>query len=150
MSTQYTLAIIKPNAVKNKHAGVIISQIEKAGFVIKKLYLTKLSLAEAQAFYKEHAKRFFYNDLCVYMSSGSVIAMVLQKDNAVEAFRALIGDTDPKQAKVGTLRYQFGTSIDRNAIHGSDAEVTAKGEIDFFFTQREFVKHFPANRVFPS
>lgn len=138
MSKTYTLAIIKPNAVKNKHTGSIISRIEKEGFRIKQLHLTQLSLTEAQAFYKVHAERPFYQDLCNYMISGPVITMALQKDDAVEDFRTLIGATDPKQAKEGTLRSQFGTSIDHNAIHGSDAHLTAQQEIAFFFAQRSW------------
>ena len=138
MNELYTLAIIKPNAVKNHHAGSMIQQIEKANFTIRQLSLTHLSIAEAQAFYKIHEDKFFYHDLCTYMSSGAVIVMVLQKENAIQGFRDLIGNTDPKKASPNTLRSQFGTSIDHNAIHGSDSEATAKQEIDFFFARRNF------------
>lgn len=136
MSQQYTLAIIKPTPIKNKQVGPIIDRIEKKGFVIKQLQLTQLSLTQAQTFYKEHAHRPFYNDLCNYMISGPVIPMILEKENAVEDFRSLIGPTDPKDAKPGTIRRDFGVSIDDNSIHGSDGQTTAEKEIAFFFPQK--------------
>lgn len=137
MPTQRTLAIIKPTAVYHHHTGPIIHQIEKKGFTLKQLHLTQLTLAQAQTFYKVHAQRFFYDSLCNYMSSGPIVVMVLEKENAITSFRELIGPTDPSQAPNNTIRKQFGTSIDHNAIHGSDAEETAQTEISFFFAQRE-------------
>ncbi|MEM7173882.1 MAG: nucleoside-diphosphate kinase [Bacteroidota bacterium] len=137
MKNTHTLAIIKPYTLKDNHAGPIITQIQQAGFTIHNLYITHLSLTQAQAFYKIHQDKFFYYDLCTYMSSGPVMVMMLEKENAVQDFRDLIGATDPSQAKPDTIRAKFGRSIDHNAIHGSDAEDTARQEIAFFFAGKD-------------
>lgn len=137
MNIQQTLAIIKPLAIKEKHTGAIIKAIEEQDFVIKALLHTQLSLTNVQSFYSEHSERSFYDSLCYYMSSGPVRIMVLEKENAVVDFRRLIGDTDPNKAEEGTLRKQFGTSIEQNAIHGSDSINTAQREILFFFKQQK-------------
>jgi len=131
--TERTLAIIKPNTVKAQHSGSIITQIERAGFTVQAIKKHHLTLAEAQEFYKVHATRPFYQDLCTYMASGPVVIMVLEKKTAIRDYRNLIGVTDPAQANPHTLRSQFGTSIDHNALHGSDATETAQAEIKFFF-----------------
>lgn len=130
---EHTLAIIKPDAVKAQYSGAIIERIEKAGFNIQQITKKKLSKAEAKIFYNVHKERPFYDDLCTYISSGPIIVMHLSKKNAIASYRELIGATNPDEAEKGTIRAQFGTSIDRNAIHGSDAPETAKQEIEFFF-----------------
>ncbi len=133
MNMEKTLAIIKPSAFKTGLSGAMIDQIEKAGFTIDVIVSIRMSLELVKEFYDVHVARPFYDDLCAYMSSGTVLVMVLEKDNAVEDFRTLIGATDPAKAAPNTLRSQFGTSIDYNAIHGSDSLETASREIDFFF-----------------
>ncbi len=134
----HTLAILKPTAVKEAHTGEMIVHIEKAGFTIKQLLLTKISLEEAKSFYSIHAQRPFYLDLCSYMSSGPVVAIVLQKENAVLDFRTLIGDTNPATAAPDTLRALYGKSIDHNAVHGSDSDDNAAIEISFFFDNKVY------------
>ena len=133
MKQELTLAIIKPLAIKKGYTGPIITQIEKAGFEIKVIVSLWLSEADAQNFYAIHAKKPFYERLCKYISSGKIIVLALQKENAIQDFRTLIGSTEPSQAAEGTLRKQFGEDINHNAIHGSDGPATAKQEIEFFF-----------------
>ncbi len=129
-----TFGMIKPSTVKDKKVGQIIHIIEDNDFDILELKLTKMSYDEACKFYYIHRDRPFYKDLCEYMSSGPVVAMVLQKDAAVVAsFRELIGATNPSDAKAGTIRKLFGKSIDENAIHGSDSDDNAAAEYKFFF-----------------
>jgi nucleoside-diphosphate kinase len=129
-----TLTIIKPDAVKDGHTGGIINDIIAAGFKVKAMKLKQLSAAEAGAFYAVHKERPFYNDLVNYMISGPVVPMVLEKDDAVQSFRTLIGATNPANAEAGTIRQKYGKSIESNAIHGSDSDENAAIEASFFFS----------------
>ena len=137
-STQHTLGIIKPTAVTQRHIGDIIKYIERAGFRIRALELTKLSIKDGKAFYEVHSQKPFYEELYTYISSGEVVAMALEKENAVADFRQLIGATDPLQAAPGTIRKDFGVSISENAVHGSDSPENAEKEIAFFFPRRSW------------
>jgi len=134
-----TLAIIKPDSVGNNVIGEIISHITKAGFKVKAMKLTKLSPEQAGNFYAVHKERPFYQDLVDYMTSGPVVPLSLEKENAVEEFRKLIGATDPTKADEGTIRKIFGKSIENNAIHGSDSDENACNETTFFFSSCERV-----------
>ena len=128
-----TLAIIKPDAVKKRVVGKIIQRIEEEGFFIsgmKQLYLTK---EEAQGFYAVHKEKPFFGNLTDFMSSGDVVVMVLEREEAIAHWRKTMGVTDPSKAEPGTLRHSFGFSVERNACHGSDAPETAKWEIDYFY-----------------
>lgn len=136
MSRQ-TFTMIKPDAMKNGHAGAIIDRIIKEGFNIVALKMTKLSADKAGEFYAIHKERAFYKELVEFMSSGPIIAAILEKDNAVTAFRDLIGATNPAQAAEGTIRKLFATSVGENAVHGSDSNENAKIEGDFFFSNLE-------------
>lgn len=129
--------MIKPDAFGAGNTGAIIKIIEEAGFKIVAMKKTRLSPAKAGKFYEVHKERPFYKDLCEYMSSGPIVPMILEGDNAVEAFRTLIGATDPTQAAPGTIRNLFAKSIEANAIHGSDSDENAKIEGDFFFSELE-------------
>ena len=131
--------MIKPDAVANKHTGAILDQIIKAGFNVVAMKLTRLTPETAGAFYAVHKERPFYGELVKYMSSGPIVAAILEKDNAIEDFRKLIGATDPAKAAPGTIRALFAKSIDANAIHGSDSDANAKIEGDFFFNMMERV-----------
>jgi len=135
-----TFIMIKPDAVKNKHVGDILARIEKEGFKILGLKYLKLGKVDAEQFYKVHAARPFYNDLCSYMSSGPVVAAALERDNAVKHWRDVIGATDPKEAAKGTIRQLFAESKEANAVHGSDSDDNAALEISFFFKDYEIVK----------
>lgn len=132
-----TLAIIKPDAVAKNAIGGIIEKIQGAGFKVNALKLTKLSAVQAGAFYEIHKERPFYNDLIAYMTSGPVVPIALEKENAVEEFRKLIGATDPLKAEEGTIRKIYGVNIEANAIHGSDSDENAHNEILFFFSASE-------------
>ncbi len=134
---QKTLTIIKPDAVARCYAGEILAQMEKNGLVIKALKMLKLSREQACEFYIVHHKRPFYDDLTDYMSSGPVIAAVLEGDNAIDKVRSLLGATDPNEAEAGTLRAQFGQNRQENAIHASDSPESADFEIPFIFSQLE-------------
>ena len=134
-----TFAIIKPDAVGRGLAGDIIKRIEQSGLKIRAMRLTQLSLPQAERFYEVHKARPFYNDLCAYMTSGPVIVMALEGDNAIIRWRELMGATDPKKANAGTLRADFGENIERNAVHGSDAPETAAQEVPFFFSSLDLV-----------
>lgn len=129
--------MIKPDAMKNGHAGAIIDRIIKEGFKIVALKMTKLSADKAGEFYAVHKERAFYRELVEFMSSGPIIAAILQKENAVTAFRDLIGATNPAQAADGTIRKIFATSMGENAVHGSDSDQNAMIEGDFFFSNLE-------------
>jgi nucleoside-diphosphate kinase len=131
--TERTLSIIKPDAVQAGHAGAILSRLEKAGFRIVALGMRSLSRAEAEGFYHVHRERPFFPDLCAFMSSGPCIAMVLEGEGAIARLREIMGATDPAKAAPGTIRKDLGTSLGRNAIHGSDAPETAAFEIGYFF-----------------
>lgn len=137
--TEKTLAIIKPDSVEKRVIGEIIRKIEEAGFNILAIKFTKLTEKQARSFYEVHKERHFYLDLVKYMTSGPIVAIALEKDNAVEEFRKLIGNTDPTKAEPGTIRKLFGTNIEKNAIHGSDSAENAEKEILFFFTKSELV-----------
>jgi nucleoside-diphosphate kinase len=133
----HTFTMIKPDAVGAGNSGAIIKMIEEAGFYVMAVKKTKLSQERARKFYAIHKERPFYQDLCNYMSSGPIIAMILSKDNAVADFRTLIGATDPSNAAPGTIRQLFATSIEANAIHGSDSDENAIIESGFFFSELE-------------
>ena len=128
-----TLSIIKPDAVERNLSEEIKNEFKKKGFNILKEKKVKLEKAEAEKFYQIHQSKPFYNDLCEYLSSGPIIAMILEKENAVAENRKLMGATDPKKAEDNTLRKKYGISIDKNSVHGSDSVDNAKIEIDFFF-----------------
>jgi nucleoside-diphosphate kinase len=137
MITNRTFTMIKPDAVQNGHSGAIIDHIIKAGFRIVALKYTRLSAETAGKFYEVHKARPFYGDLVSYMSSGPIIAAILEKDNAVEDFRKLIGATDPSKAEAGTIRKMYAQSIEANAVHGSDSDENAGIEGNFFFSMLE-------------
>ena len=130
---EHTLSIIKPDAVERNLSEEIKNEFKKKGFNILKEKKVKLEKAEAEKFYQIHQSKPFYNDLCEYLSSGPIIAMILEKENAVAENRKLMGATDPKKAEEGTLRKKFGVSIDKNSVHGSDSLENAKIEVNFFF-----------------
>ena len=137
--TNRTFTIIKPDSVRKGNFGKILSKVEAGGFRvlgIKKVFLTD---RQAKAFYAVHAERPFYGDLVKYMTSGPVYVAALERDGAVPALRKLMGATDPKKADQGTIRAEFGESIEQNAIHGSDSDENAKVEISFFFAESELV-----------
>jgi len=136
MSKQ-TFTMIKPDAMKNGHAGAIIDRIIKEGFKVVALKLTKLSAEKAGEFYAIHKERPFYGELVQFMSSGPIIAAILEKENAVASFRDLIGATNPAQAAEGTIRKLFATSVGENAVHGSDSDANAIIEGNFFFSGLE-------------
>lgn len=131
---EQTLSIIKPDAVERNLSEEIKSEFEKSGFNILKEKKIKLEKSDAEKFYKVHQTKPFYNDLCDYLSSGPIVVMALEKENAVTDNRKLMGATDPKNAESGTLREKYGISIDKNSVHGSDSVENAKIEINFFFT----------------
>ncbi len=131
---QQTLSIIKPDAVAADKVGPIIATIEAAGLHVVAMKMTRITKDQAAIFYAVHKDRPFYRSLIEFMSSGPIVAMVLEGDNGVDAYRKLMGATDPAKALPGTLRKEFGTSLDRNAVHGSDSLENAKKEISFFFT----------------
>ena len=130
---EQTLSIIKPDAMERSLDGEIKLMFEKDGFKIAKEKKIQLAKHEAEQFYKVHETKPFYNDLCEYLSSGTIMVMILEKENAVLANRKLMGATNPKDAEEGTIRKKFGISIDKNSVHGSDSVENAKIEIDFFF-----------------
>jgi nucleoside-diphosphate kinase len=137
MKTNQTFTIIKPDAVANGHTGAILSKIAEAGFRFKALKMTRLSQTAAEAFYAVHNERPFFNNLVSFMASGPIVVAVLEKDNAVDDFRTLIGTTDPEEAAEGTIRKSFASSVGENAIHGSDSDENAVIEIAFHFTESE-------------
>ncbi|HEX6772670.1 MAG TPA: nucleoside-diphosphate kinase [Acidobacteriaceae bacterium] len=139
MSSQRTFSIIKPDAMRKGYAGAILAEFDKAGFqivAIKKLFLSK---SQAEGFYQVHAQRPFFDSLTTFMSNGSIIALVLEKQNAIADLRKLMGATNPANAEEGTIRKKFADSIEENAIHGSDAEDTAAFEIGYFFAGLELI-----------
>lgn len=129
--------MLKPDAIENGHMGKIIDMIINAGFSIKAMKYTRLSEAQAKAFYEVHAERPFYGELVEYMTSGPIVAAILEKENAVADFRALIGATDPAEAAEGTIRKAYAESKGRNAVHGSDSDENAEIEGKFHFTAAE-------------
>jgi len=139
MATNRTFTMLKPDAIENGHAGKILDMIIQKGFKIKAMKYTHLSEDQAKKFYEVHAERPFYGELVEYMTSGPIIAGILEKDNAVADFRALIGATDPAEAAEGTIRKYYAESKGRNAVHGSDSDENAAIEGVF---------HFAANEIF--
>ena len=139
-----TLAIIKPDAVNDNHVGEIIAMINKAGFKIKALKLMKLSESAAKAFYEIHKDKPFYDELVEYMTSGPCVPIALEKENAVEDYRKLIGATNPTNAAEGTVRKLYAKSVQFNAVHGSDSDENAVREIAFFFSSKELIENYPA------
>jgi nucleoside-diphosphate kinase len=130
---EQTLAIIKPDAVKKKIIGKIIERIEDEGFEIRNMKLVHLSKEEAKGFYIVHKDKKFYDSLTDFMSSGEIVVMLLESENAIAHWREVMGATDPALAKPGTIRRTFGFSVERNAVHGSDSPTTAAWEIKYFF-----------------
>ncbi len=137
MATNKTFTMIKPDAVADGNIGAITKMIQEAGFTINAMKLTKLSKETAGKFYEVHKERPFYDDLCTYMSSGPIVAMILSKENAVADFRKLIGATNPAEAEEGTIRKLYAKSIEANAVHGSDSDENAAIEGNFFFSSLE-------------
>ena len=137
MATNRTFTMIKPDAVKNGHIGNILAMITNAGFKIVSLKLTQLTVADAKAFYAVHSERPFYGELVDFMSSGPIVAAILEKENAVSDFRTLIGATNPADAAEGTIRKLYATSMGENAVHGSDSDENAAIEGAFHFAGRE-------------
>ena len=132
-NTEQTLSIVKPDAVERNLENQIKEMFRNKGFLILKEKKIQIEKSEAEKFYKVHETKPFYNDLCSYLSSGPIVVMVLEKEGAVLGNRELMGATDPKHAKEGTIRNKYGISIDKNSVHGSDSVENAKIEIDFFF-----------------
>ena len=137
MATNRTFTMIKPDAFGANNTGNILAMIEAAGFRLVAAKVTRLSEERAGQFYEVHKERPFYKDLCSYMSSGNIMAVILEKENAVEDFRKLIGATNPKDAEAGTVRAKYGASIEANAVHGSDSDENAQIEGNFFFSRLE-------------
>lgn len=137
MTTNRTFTMIKPDAVENGHIGAILEKITAAGFKIVAMKFTQLSKRDAEAFYAVHSERPFFGELVQFMTRGPIVAAILEKDNAVEDFRALIGATNPSEAAEGTIRKLFATSIGENAVHGSDSDQNAAIEGAFHFSGRE-------------
>lgn len=139
MAVERTLAIIKPDAVENNHIGEIIARIEAEGFVIRAMKLVRLTNAEAEGFYAVHQGKPFFEELTTFMSSGTCVPLVLEKDNAVAAWREVIGATNPADAAEGTIRKAFAESVGRNAVHGSDSVENGTLESNYFFAEHEIV-----------
>jgi nucleoside-diphosphate kinase len=137
MNGNITLTMIKPEAVRNGNIGNILSKINEGGFGLVAMKYLKLTHEQAEKFYEVHRERPFYRDLVEFMSSGPIVAAVLEKDNAVEAYRKFIGSTNPKDAAPGTIRALYGTNIQENAVHGSDSDENAIKEAAFFFNELE-------------
>jgi nucleoside-diphosphate kinase len=137
---EHTFAIIKPDAVRSGHAGRILTRIEAAGFKIRALRMIRMSKREAEGFYYVHRERPFFGGLTDFMSSGPCLVMCLEAPDAIRKWRALMGATDPAKAEPGTLRKEFGASIDNNATHGSDAPETATFELSYFFRGMELLQ----------
>ena len=132
-TVEKTLSIIKPDAVERNLEGEIKEMFKNNGFQILKEKKIQIEKSEAEKFYKVHQSKPFYNDLCSYLSSGPIVVIILEGQNAISENRRLMGATDPKKAEKGTLRFNYGISIDKNSVHGSDSLDNAKKEIDFFF-----------------
>ncbi|PCH96185.1 MAG: nucleoside-diphosphate kinase [Bacteroidetes bacterium] len=137
MAGDKTFTMIKPDAVVNHHSGAIIDLILREGFKIKALKLTQLSVEKAKEFYAVHNDKPFFDSLIAYMSSGPIISMILEKEDCVQVFRDFIGTTNPADAAEGTIRNLYGTSIENNAVHGSDSDENATIESDFHFSSDE-------------
>lgn len=138
MAGNKTLMIIKPDAVKRQDMGYILTRVEAAGFTVRRLEMKHLSEAEAKEFYKVHAERPFYQSLVDFMSSSPVVVGWLERDNAVDSWRQLIGATNPAEAAVGTIRADIAESLEANSTHGSDSDENAEIELNFFFGEKGF------------
>ena len=136
-----TYAMIKPDAIRNGHLGKILDCTISAGFKILGAKLIRMTKAQAEGFYAIHKERPFFNELTTFMSSGQTMVLALQKENAVSAWRATIGATNPEEAEEGTIRKEFATSLSENAVHGADSDENAKIEIGFFFTDSELIRY---------
>ena len=136
-----TYAMIKPDAISNGHMGKILDRTINAGFKILGAKLIRMTKAQAEGFYAIHKERPFFEELTTFMSSGQTMVLVLEKDNAVSAWRATIGATNPEEAEDGTIRKEFATSLSENAVHGADSDENAKIEIGFFFTDSELISY---------
>jgi len=134
-----TLSIIKPDATSAGHIGEIITRLEREGLRILAMRMLRLSRAEAEGFYAVHRGKPFFNDLTAFMSSGPIVVMVLEGEDAINRYRQIMGATDPAKAAPGTLRKQFASNIQNNAVHGSDGPETARSEISYFFSQMELI-----------
>jgi len=139
MSVERTFSAIKPDAVAAGHAGEILAMIEKAGFQILALRMTRLTNSQAREFYAVHKQRPFYHGLVKFMTEGPIIVMALERQDAIAKLREVMGATNPANAAEGTIRKRFGSDIERNAIHGSDAPETAEAELRFFFSTAELI-----------
>ena len=139
MSLERTFAIIKPDAVAARHAGEILAAIEKAGFRILALRMTRLTEQQAQGFYAVHAEKPFFAGLVKFMTEGPIVVMALEREDAIRKWRETMGATNPANAAEGTLRKRFATSIERNCVHGSDAPETAEAELRFFFSTSDLL-----------
>jgi len=137
MATNRTFTMLKPDSIENGNIGNILQMITEAGFSVKAMKYTRLTEAQAKEFYEVHAERPFYGELVEYMTSGPIVAAILEKDNAVADFRTLIGATDPAEAAEGTIRAKYAESKGRNAVHGSDSDENAQIEGDFHFSVSE-------------
>ncbi|MBN8544722.1 MAG: nucleoside-diphosphate kinase [Ignavibacteria bacterium] len=143
MLSNLTFAIIKPDAVRNNYVGQIITMITEAGFKVKAMKMTRMSVDSAKGFYEVHKERPFYGELVEFMSSGPCVPLMLEKENAVADFRKLIGATDPAQAEEGTIRKKYAGSKAENAVHGSDSDENALIEISHFFSRDERLNNYP-------
>lgn len=139
MVTERTCAILKPDCVRKELVGEVIRRIQEAGFDLLGMRMIKMSKAEAEGFYQVHADKPFFDSLTDFMSSGSCVPIALQKDNAIEDFRDLIGATDPEEAEPGTIRSDFADSIEHNIVHGSDSPDNGIKEVNYFFSEHEIV-----------
>jgi len=142
MAGTYTFTIIKPGAVCDEHIGPILNIINDAGFHIAAMKMIKLRTAQARKFYAVHKDKSFYDDLIRFMTSGPIVVAIIEKENAVEDYRKLIGSTDPDKAEEGTIRKLFAESMQKNAVHGSDSDENARIESDFFFSKSERFSKF--------
>lgn len=137
MNGNFTFTMIKPTALANGHIGPILNMIHENGFRISAMKMLQITQEDAKAFYAVHKERPFYQELVDFMSSGPIVAAIVEKENAVEAYRKLIGATDPSKAEEGTIRKRFAKSVQENAVHGSDSDENAAIEANFFFSTRE-------------
>jgi len=137
---EQTFAIIKPDAVKSGHTGSILKMIEDAGFRIRSMKMIRMTKQQAEGFYEVHRERPFYGSLVTFMSEGPVVVIVLERENAIQHWREIMGATNPANAAEGTIRKRFAKSIERNAVHGSDSPATAAAEIPYFFSIAELLE----------
>jgi nucleoside-diphosphate kinase len=142
MAGRFTFTMIKPSAVDKQYIGPILNMINEAGFRIIAMKMTKMTVKQTEEFYAVHRGKPFYESLVKFMSSGPIIAAILEKENAVEEYRKLIGATDPAKAAEGTIRKKYAESIEKNAVHGSDSDENAVVECDFFFSKTERIQYY--------